>query len=314
MNGNDTTPCANSLFEQPWWLNIVAPGEWGEVTVKEGEETVGRLPFVLRKKDIVMPKLTQTLGPWIKPEYRIKQRGNAQLGQQKEIISELISKLPPHKGFYMCFDSANEYILPYRWLGFQYVPSFSYRIKDLSDFSKVEADFGKSAKKNISRSRKVCEILNDPDPEILFAVMQKTFEAQGRNYPFSKDIIIRIVEGTASYNHGRMFIARDQDGHIHACSYLIYDEASAYALLGGADPEYRNSGAKSLVWEQEILFASQNSRYFDFEGSNIETIENFVRQFGGERVINYNVSKKSLYKDLFDVLKPRIKKLIGYKN
>ena len=30
----NTTPYANSVFEQPWWLDIVAPGEWGEVTVK----------------------------------------------------------------------------------------------------------------------------------------------------------------------------------------------------------------------------------------------------------------------------------------
>lgn len=30
----NTTPYANSVFEQPWWLDIVVPGLWDEVTVE----------------------------------------------------------------------------------------------------------------------------------------------------------------------------------------------------------------------------------------------------------------------------------------
>ena len=78
----NTTPYANSVFEQPWWLDIVAPGEWGEVTVKEGDETVARLPYVLQKGRITLPPLTQTLGPWMKTEYRQLQPGNTQLSKQ----------------------------------------------------------------------------------------------------------------------------------------------------------------------------------------------------------------------------------------
>lgn len=119
-----TTPYANSVFEQPWWLDIVAPGEWGEVTVKEVDETVARLPYMLQSGRIVMPPLTQTLGPWIKPEYRQFQPGNTQLSKQKELVSALLEQIPAHKSFHMTFDSANEYILPYRWLGYRYEPSF----------------------------------------------------------------------------------------------------------------------------------------------------------------------------------------------
>ncbi len=309
----ETTPYANSLFEQPWWLDIVAPGEWAEVFVKENDDIIARFPYTIRKKRIQMPILTQTLGPWIKPEIREKVRGNSQLSIQKEIITQMINQLPRYNSFDVMFDSANEYILPYRWLGFRYEPSFSYRIKDLSDYQKIENNFHKSVKKNITRSSKICVIDNDPDPRILYSVMEKTFRNQKRKYPFDYEVIKRIVDRTSTINHGRMFIAKDTDGNVHACSYLIYDEKSAYALLGGADPEYRNSGAKSLVWEQEILFASKNSAFFDFEGSNIETIENFVRQFGGERVINYRVTKQPLWAELSDILKPRIKRIIGYK-
>ena len=53
---------------------------------------------------------------------------------------------------------------------------------------------------------------------------------------------------------------------------------------------------------------------FDFEGSNVEGIENFFRQFGGERIINYNVIRQSFLADCMEMARPRIKKLIGYKN
>src|SRR5437016_6181953 len=44
------TPCAYTLFQQPWWLDAVAPGQWHTVTVRHGTEIAARLPYVLRKK------------------------------------------------------------------------------------------------------------------------------------------------------------------------------------------------------------------------------------------------------------------------
>jgi len=194
-----------------------------------------------------------------------------------------------------------------------YEPSFSYRISNLADIEKIESSFHKSVAKNIRRTEKSIHISNETDFDILFTAMKKTFENQGRRYPSDGIIEKKIVNSTSNSGNGKMFIARDDSGNVHACSYLVYDNVSAYALLGGTDPQYRNSGAKALLWKNEIMFAAQHSKYFDFEGSNIETIENFVRQFGGEQVVNYIVHKQRLVKDIYDVLKPRIKRCIGYK-
>ena len=40
-----TTPYANSLFEQPWWLDAVAPGQWEEalVTDANGYDLIGEI-------------------------------------------------------------------------------------------------------------------------------------------------------------------------------------------------------------------------------------------------------------------------------
>ena len=65
------------------------------------------------------------------------------------------------------------------------------------------------------------------------------------------------------------------------------------------------------------LFVAQG-----FEATSVEQIaqaagvsrSTFFRQFGGERVVNYTVIKQSLFADCAEMAKPRIKKLIGYKN
>ena len=79
---------------QPWWLEIVAPGQWGEVVVEKGNEVIARLPYVLDKGKIEMPPLTQTLGPWMKPEIRDFLPGNKHLSNQKEIVSDLLGIVP----------------------------------------------------------------------------------------------------------------------------------------------------------------------------------------------------------------------------
>lgn len=309
----NTTPYANSVFEQPWWLDIVAPGEWGEVTVKEGDETVARLPYVLQSGRIVMPTLTQTLGPWIKPEYRQFQPGNTQLSKQKELIAALLGQLPRHKSFHVTFDSANEYILPYRWLGYRYEPEFSYRLTDLCDTDALYAALNKTAKKNIKAARNKTTLVEQPTAKMLMDLLDKTFGAQGRKWPHDRDLTRRIIEKSVENGRGKLIVARDPEGNLHSGAFLLYDEKVCYYLLGGSDSAFRSSGAQSLVLWESIRFASTVSKVFDFEGSNVEGIENFFRQFGGSRVINYSVIRQSLFADCMELAKPRVKRLIGYK-
>ena len=309
----NTTPYANSVFEQPWWLDIVAPGEWGEVTVKEGDETVARLPYVLQKGRITLPPLTQTLGPWMKPEYRQLQPGNTQLSKQKELIAALLGQLPRHKSFHVTFDSANEYILPYRWLGYRYEPEVSYRLSDLRDTDALYAALNKTAKKNIKAARNKTTLVEQPTAKMLMDLLDKTFEAQGRKWPHDRDLTRRIIEKSVENGHGKLLVAQDGEGNLHSGAFLLYDEKVCYYLLGGSDSAFRSSGAQSLVLWESIRFASTVSKAFDFEGSNVEGIENFFRQFGGSRVTNYCVIKQSFFADCLAMAKPRVKKLLGYK-
>jgi hypothetical protein len=70
---------------------------------------------------------------------------------------------------------------------------------------------------------------------------------------------------------------------VHAVAYAVWDDKAAYYVLGGGEPDLRNSGATSLlVWEL-IMRAREVTDVFDFEGSMMEPLERFFRAFGGRQ-------------------------------
>jgi hypothetical protein len=49
-SSNDDLFETHTLFEQPWWLDAVAPNVWGAVEISRGNSIVARLPYVVEKR------------------------------------------------------------------------------------------------------------------------------------------------------------------------------------------------------------------------------------------------------------------------
>ena len=309
------TEYANSVFEQPWWLDIVAKNSWREICLEENGQIKARLPYVYKKSalgyDIQMPKLTQTLGIWTANAG--KDQGNKHLAEQKDIINQILNQLPRARNIRICLDTHCSYIIPYHWNGFTITPFCSYRINDLSDTDKVYANFAKVVKKNIKSARNKVIIHDEVDVDQLYGILEMTFKNQNRKYPISKQLIQEIVSECEKRNAGKMLSAIDENGNVHASPYFVYDKNVCYYLISGSNPEFRSSGAQTLILWEGIQFAAKVSKAFDFEGSMIEGIETFFRAFGGEFIINYEIKKLSVLGQFLDLLKPRIKKILGYK-
>ena len=308
---NRETIYANNIFEQPWWLDIVAKDSWSEVVVKEKEQIVGRFPFCINKGNIEMPTLTQTCGVWLNEgEVRV---GNENLSQRKKIIDGLLEQLPRYKNMKVALDVSMDYILPFLWKGYTVLPRVSYRISYLDNIDAVYNNFSKTVKKNIKSAQKKVKITTESNVEVLLDIMDKTFAAQGRKYPISKDIVRNIVTECDKRGNGIMYTAKDDEGNVHACSYFVFDEKVFYYLIAGSDSAFRTSGAQTLILWEAIQYASKVSQIFDFEGSMVEGIETFFRRFGGVPVTYYEIAKEGFVHQILGILKPRIKRILGYK-
>ena len=122
-----------------------------------------------------------------------------------------------------------------------------------------------------------------------------TFERQNIVASYSECILRKLIKIAVSRNQCQWFIAQDEKEKNHAGVLIVWDETSAYYLLGGSNPDLRNSGAMSLCMWEAIKFASTITKKFDFEGSMIESIEHFFRAFGAVQKPYFHITKTPSY-------------------
>jgi hypothetical protein len=293
--GGDAIAHANSVFEQPWWLEAVAPGAWDATVVRRGDDVVARLPYVRRTvagmTAMVQPPLTQTLGPWLAPsEGKYPRR----LETEKKLLGQLIEQLPPHHFFRQAFSPALTNWLPFYWAGFDATVRYTYRLEDLTDLDRVRADFQEHVRRGIRKAQAAVEVRDDFPLEELIRLDRRTYARQGVRPAVSADVIRRLDAACADRGARQILGAVDAEGRTHAALYVVWDDQTFYALLNAREPELQAFGANTLLYWEAIQRAAQVSQAFDFEGSMIEPIEHFVRGFGGRQTPYFVVWKAGL--------------------
>ena len=247
-NATETT-FANSVFEQPWWLDTVAKDRWHEAVVcDEAGAVIARLPYVADGGRVALPKYTQTLGIWLAPSVREVQRGNDQFALQKSVVHDLLQQLPKSKSVDLVLDSSFGYVLPFRWEGYRIEPTFSYRIGDLSDLERVAQAYSKNIKRDINRGGKALVLDTSADSLGDFIALQNlTYARQNRKNPIDNAFTETVIKRALDCGRGHLLMARDESGQAHAGCFLIYDENVCYLIMSGQDTAFGNDGAMPFL-------------------------------------------------------------------
>ncbi|MEG9296039.1 GNAT family N-acetyltransferase [Mangrovibacillus sp. Mu-81] len=283
------------LFSRSWWLDAVCGDNWDVVLVEKGGQIVASLPYYLEKRKnmtyIMMPKLTQTLGVWMK--YPPKQKYVKKLSFEREVMKKLIKQLPKFDYFKQNFHHSITNWLPFYWEEFEQTTRYTYRIEDLSDLDAVFKYFKDSMRRDIKKANELVRVEETEDIELFYSINKLTFERQNINIPYNLDYLKRLDSACKEKNSRKILIAKDNDGRIHSALYLVWDENSAYYIMSGSDPELRSSNAMSLLIWEAIQFSASVSNSFDFEGSMIEPIERFFASMGAAQVPFHQITKKN---------------------
>lgn len=280
------------LFQEDWWLDAVAPGAWSVATVGHGSDLQARLPYVLTRRplfsSIRQPHLTQTLGPW----YRDVGGGPiSALGREHQLAAELVAQLPRCDFFSMNFHHRITNWLPYTWQEFEAVPKVTYVLEKMGAKEDLWEGLAPNIRREIRKAEKRVEVVRSDDVDVLIDMNRRTYFRQQLDIPYTPETMRRVDTACAARNARQLYVARDEKQRIHAAIYTVFDDRSAYYLVGGADPGLRTSGAQSLLMWNAMLDASRTSAEFNFEGSVIPGIERFVRAFGGEQKTYMNMRR-----------------------
>ncbi len=273
------------LFSQYWWMEAVCMGKWDVLFVRNANgKIIASMPFELKKKwglrYILQPMLAQTSGIWI--DYPAKQTGNERLSYEKKICNDIISQLDKQKlvFFLQNFHFSFTNWLPFYWQGFSQTTRYTYRIPDISDLNKVFANFSDANKRHIRKAGKELKVSFDLSPEEFYAHKTRSLLPKGKTNECPKALFLACYNASAAQKQGIIIAVKDRAGNFHAGAFIVWDMQSAYYMIPFTNPEFRSSGASSLVVWESLKFLSKKTKAFDFEGSMIESVENAYRRFG----------------------------------
>jgi len=288
----DEIPWVHSPFEQRWWLEAVAPGQWGEALVERQGQVVARLPWVRRRQlgvtVLTQPPLTRFLGPWLRLG---EGKYETLLATERELMAELIATLPAFHAYRSCFAPAVTNWLPFHWAGFDATVRYTYRLDDLGDPDRLWSGLRSNIRNHVRRSSRHLEVRSDLGIDEVLEINRKVFARQGLRVSFSDALAHRLDRACKARGARTILAAVDAGGRVHAAWFFVHDATTTYLLFGGADPELRSSGANSLVVWEAIRRAAETSQRFDFLGSMIESVERFNRAFGARQVPYFFVSR-----------------------
>lgn len=283
------------IFQEPWWLDAVAPGAWREITVSSGGVLRARWPIYEETRGlfhvITLPPLTHRLGPWLDLGDATKSSRRYEL--EKDLTVALLEQLPKYDILQINCHSGITNMLPFVWNGFEEMARYTYVI----DLTQSEEELWGALRENIRRetrkARKQLTVEATTDIEACIALIGKSYARQGNPNPFDSSPMRRLNEACARRGRREILVARDESGALHAALYLVWDSNVTYYLAGGADPELRTSGAHSLLVWEAIMRSKARSVEFDMTGSMVESIERFFRAFGGQQRVYFSLNKMS---------------------
>ncbi|HLU59343.1 MAG TPA: GNAT family N-acetyltransferase [Pseudonocardia sp.] len=292
VRATDDIPWAHTPFEQRWWLEAVAPGQWGETLVERQGRIVARLAWVRRRRlgvtVLTQPPLTRFVGPWVDPG---DGKYETRLATEHEVMAELIAKLPRFDAYRGAFAPAVTNWLPFHWAGFEATVRYTYRLDDVSDPDRLWTGLRSNIRNHVRRAGKQMAVRTDMGVDTVLEINRKVFARQGLDVSFDDTLAHRLDRACAQRGARTILAAVDAEDRVHAAWFFVHDASTTYLLFGGADPQLRSSGANSLVMWEAIRRDAGTPRRFDFLGSMIEPIERFNRAFGARQVPYFFVSR-----------------------
>jgi hypothetical protein len=279
----DASP-QGSVFCRSWWLKATEGGV-NVLGYFDGGRLVAGIPLHydtrLMMKCCTMPKLAQTWGVVIEP---LKGKYTSRLSREIEILTAFATELRKEFFFYQRFHPNLTNWLAFHWNGFRQSSRATYTLTDLTNTQQLWDNMSNKTRNLIRKAVKLGIRVRPCGVDAVFTAVTKVFARQRMEIPYSRSLVEKIYSAGLENNGGECFCAADAEGKLHAAILLVWDKNRAYYLAGGADPELRASGAQSALLWHCIQFASERSAVFDFEGSMVEPIEQFFRDFGAKQV------------------------------
>lgn len=256
----------NSLiYGYSWWLDNISPG-WHALVLNDYEAV---MPLTWRKKYgihyLYQPFCTAALGIFHKTSLTAP-------------IEHFFNAIPSIFK-YWDIDINEENNIPDAHIN---IYNRVNQILSLDrDYDTIKRKYSRLAKRTLIKANDNNLILiKNTDPEIIIDLYKKQYKDQHTNSLQEYDALKRCCEMAIDRHMARGYIAQLPGGEIVAFYIVLEDKNFVYSLLGGSTEKGKKMGGFYFLTDAAIRERSNSNKIFRFEGSDIEGIYFFNRQFG----------------------------------
>ena len=253
-----------------WYLDITAQKQWNAL-VADNYSAI--LPFCWNRKfgipHIYKPPFTQQLGI-------ISNRTIAQ-NEFEQFLKALPSK---YWRTQIPFNFKNEFEHP------NFQKKSNYCLSLSPSFDTIQKNFSQNLKRNIKRARalgvKIGKPLSIEEHLQHFKREMSTKKAKLPAHHF--EILKQLLRTFIEKEKGIIKTAYSQHGEVLASTFLLNSPIRIINLIVWSNLKGKQQYATHYLLSEIIRANASQEKIFDFEGSNIPTVADFNRRFGGEDV------------------------------
>lgn len=282
------------LFLKDWWLDAVCP-DWDVTLVFNGDKISGAWPYRIERKINVSILRDQVLTPYMGPYvfYPHDLKPSKRDSFQHETIAALLEAMPEVKVWHVSSFPGLKQVGLFTDYEFDvqtkqtFIMPLHEEVDDI--FNRLHEDY----RRNVRRADKELTITNEPEMlQQLWGYQKATLDRKQVRTLFTQTQIQGMLNACLEHDSAAVWVARRND-EIQAIVWQVWDEHTAYYLMGSNNPQTRDNRAMTALLWHAIKHAKLTGKSgFDFEGSMDPGVEKFFRNFGGKRQL-YLVLRKN---------------------
>jgi hypothetical protein len=283
-----------SIFHQPWWLDIAANGAWRVAEVKHGNTVVGEMPYMVSPKGLwqisMMPPLTRTLGPVIRPHQ--SGAGEREWSQRLDIARELIAQLPRFAHFAQIMDPrvSEAEALAFRLGGFDVKVAFTLIHDGWTDEATAFAALRGTARTAVRRAQECLTVRPIDSATAFLDFYNANLTVRNLDNKHAATTMAHLLDEAMLREACTLLGAFDSKGALVAGTALLWDTKKAYYFLSTRCQDAHSGAVSLLIWSA-MCIGGKRGLSFDFDGISTAGILQFLGGFGGRLVRRFEVER-----------------------
>lgn len=285
------------LFAQYWWMDAICVGkEWNVLLVEEQGKVWGAMPYLLVRKYlfklILQPIFSQNNG--VHFFYPEGMDDAAKEAFERSVCQRILAQLKEMRldWYLQYFDPSFRHASLWEEAGYRITERVTYVIPELKNLEELFRRFSSSKQRHIRKAeRSGLAERWDMSVSDFYDFHSEALRLRGRSNINSRQVEEYLCRKAIERGQGKILSVYDAEGHLHSALFFVWDAQCGYYLIPAIHPNYKASGASTLMVWRALQFLEGKTKSFDFEGSMDPQIANSYKQFATQQVFYPKVER-----------------------